>query len=96
MQGGRGRDQGERVAVGFAVIGVLLDERADDGVLEWLVGGAFAQRGCDTRTAFRGERDHDRLLRAGEVVVVGARGHPRGLGDVVDANVLGSVFESQP
>ena len=46
-------------------------------------------------TAFRRERDHDRLLAAGEVVVVGARGHPGGLGDVVDANVLRSVFEGQ-
>jgi hypothetical protein len=96
LQGGCGGDQCERVAVGFAVIGVLLDERADDGVLEWLVGGALAQRGCDVLAAFRGERDDDRLLAAGEVVVVGARGDPGGLGDVVDPNVLRSMCESQP
>ena len=95
MQGGCGGDQCERVAVGFAIIGVLLDERADNGVLEWLVGGALAQRGGDVLTAFRGERDDDRLLAAGEVVVVGARGDPGGLGDVVDPNVLRSVFEGQ-
>ncbi len=58
--------------------------------------GRCAQRRGDTRTPFRGERDHDRLLAAGEVVVVGAWGHPGGLGDVVDPNVLRSVFEGQP
>ena len=57
--------------------------------------GTRAQRSGDGAAAFRRERDHDRLLAAGEVVVVGTWGHPGGLGDVVDANVLRSVFEGQ-
>ena len=44
MQGGCGVDQCERGAVGFAIVGVLLDERADNGVLEWLVGGTLRLR----------------------------------------------------
>ena len=57
--------------------------------------GTRAQRSREGRSPFRREPDHDRLLAAGEVVVVGTRGHPGGLGDVIDANVLRSVFEGQ-
>jgi hypothetical protein len=95
LQGGCGGDQGERVAVGFSLIGVLLDERTDNRMLEGLVDGTRAQRCRDTRSPFRREPDHDRLLAAGEVVVVSARRHPGGLGDIVDPNVLRSVFEGQ-
>ena len=51
----------------------------------------------ETRGAIRRimQRDDDRLLAAGEVVVVGARGDPGRLGDVVDPNVLRAVFAGQ-
>jgi len=95
LQGGRGSDHCECVMIGFAIAGVLLDDRGDNGSLEWLVGRPEAQRSPDTCAAFRGERDHDRLLPAGEVVVVGARRHPSGLGDVIDPDVLRPAFPSE-
>ena len=96
LQGRCGGDQGERVAIRFPLIGVLLDERTDDRLIEWFVDRTRAQRSRDRRSPFRREPDHDRLLAAGEVVVVGTWGHPGGLGDVVDPNVLRSVFAGQP
>jgi chaperonin GroEL len=69
LQRGRGHDHAQAGLVGLGV-GVELDQGRDDGLAERLVGGPGAQR-LPRAPGLVGLEGADRLLPAGEVVVVG-------------------------
>ncbi len=73
-QRGAGGDQQQRLGARRAV---PVHDRVDDGVGEVDVGGSPRDRRRDPGLPLRGDGRDDRLLAAGEVVVVGARGDAR-------------------
>src|SRR5204863_3148491 len=70
-QRGSGGDQQQRVAAVFTWIGVLLHDRVRNGVGEADGGGPGGHRRRDPCFLFGRDGGDDRLLAAGEVVVVG-------------------------
>jgi hypothetical protein len=76
-------------------VGVGVGDGDGDGVGQADGGGPGGRCRSDQCSAFRGDGGNDRLLSAGEVVVIGPRRDPRSVGDVVDAHVAQPTLQGQ-